>query len=331
MCVRQDACLGVLLGSIGTDVNTGTQRLTFGIIELFDGLSLPVVAMGLFGVSEVISSVGRVEDAGSRNKVSFRSMIPTRDDIRRSLPAWLRGSLLGSFLGAVPGVGGAIAAFAAYAVERNVTRYPEQFGKGAIEGVVSPEAANNAAGQTSFIPTMSLGIPGSAVMALMVGALMIHGIAPGPRLVSEHPDLFWGLIMSFWVGNLMLLILNIPLIGVWVRLLTIPYQVMYPAILMFVCVGAFALNNSAATVYFVLLFGLLGYGMRSLDLPAAPLLLGLVLGPMLEENLRRALVISQGDFTTFVQRPLSAAFLIATVFVLAWVIWGAARERELAA
>lgn len=225
-------------------------------------------------------------------------------------------SSIGSFFGTLPGTGPSIAAFMAYAIERRVAKQPERFGKGAIEGIMAPEAANNAADQTSFIPTLALGIPGSATMALMLGALMIHGIAPGPQLMTEQPSLFWGLVMSFWIGNVLLVILNVPLIGLWVRLLMVPYTLLFPAVLMFICIGTFSVNNSYFDVLLVVLFGAIGYGMRVLGFPAAPLLLGFVLGPMMEEHFRRAMLLSRGDFTTFIDRPISATVLGLTVFVL---------------
>ena len=321
--------LGVLLGLVGTDVNTGVLRFTFGIPELADGISLVAVAMGMFGVAEVIASV-RGAHAGKidRRSITFGSMIPTRDDMRRFWGPMLRGAGIGSFFGALPGTGGTISAFMAYAVEKKVARQPERFGNGAIEGITAPESANNAADQTAFIPTLTLGIPGNVVMALMIGALMIHGIAPGPQLMVEKPDLFWGLIMSFWIGNVLLLILNIPLIGIWIRVLAVPYHLLYPAILMFVCLGVFSVNNSAFDVLLVLVFGAFGYLMRVLDFQPAPLLLGLVLGPMMEENLRRALLLSRGDFMVFVQRPISATLMAATVALLLWALWSTARKAR---
>ncbi len=321
--------LGVLLGLVGTDVNTGVLRFTFGIPELADGISLVAVAMGMFGVAEVIASV-RGAHAGKidRRSITFGSMIPTRDDMRRFWGPMLRGAGIGSFFGALPGTGGTISAFMAYAVEKKVARQPERFGNGAIEGITAPESANNAADQTAFIPTLTLGIPGNVVMALMIGALMIHGIAPGPQLMVEKPDLFWGLIMSFWIGNVLLLILNIPLIGIWIRVLAVPYHLLYPAILMFVCLGVFSVNNSAFDVLLVLVFGAFGYLMRVLDFQPAPLLLGLVLGPLMEEHLRRALLLARGDAMVFLQRPISATLMAATVALLLWALWSTARKAR---
>lgn len=321
--------LGMLLGMVGTDVNSGLARFTFNSPELYDGIALIAIAMGLFGISEVIASVRQQERGGlPSSHVSLRSMIPTRDDVRRFWKPMLRGSAIGSFFGSLPGTGGTLASFMAYAVEKKVAKQPERFGKGAIEGVVSPESANNAADQTAFIPTMTLGIPGSVVMALILGALMIHGIAPGPNLINENPEMFWGLIMSFWVGNLMLLLLNIPLIGIWVRVLTIPYKILFPAILMFVCMGVYAVKNSVFDVQMVLLFGIVGYLVRLLGFSPAPLVLGFVLGPMMEENLRRALLLSRGDFLVFLERPISATMMVIIALLLIWTMWSSIRSRR---
>jgi TctA family transporter len=320
---------GVILGLVGADIETGQSRFTFDILQLYEGISLVAVAMGLFGVSEVIASIREVRAAHVPQKsVSFKSMIPTRDDIRRSWMPMLRGSIVGSFFGALPGTGGLIASFMAYAIEKRMARDPSRFGKGAIEGIVAPETANNAADQTAFIPTLTLGIPGNVVMALMIGALMIHGLTPGPQLMTENPDLFWGLVMSFWVGNLMLLVLNIPLIGIWVRVLAIPYYILYPTILMFVCIGVYSINNSAFDVGVVMLFGIVGYLMRLLGLQPAPLLLGFVLGPLIEENLRRALLISRGDFLVFVERPISAGFIVVTLALMGLATWKSIPPRK---
>jgi TctA family transporter len=321
--------LGLLLGLVGTDVNSGVARFTFGQAELYDGISLVAIAMGLFGVAEVIASIdrarrGRVE----RGAITLRSMIPKRDDVRRSWFPMLRGTGVGAFFGALPGAGATIASFMAYALEKRVARDPSRFGKGAIEGVTAPESANNAACQTAFIPTLTLGIPGDAVMALMLGALMIHGIAPGPQLMSEHPQLFWGLIASFWIGNILLVILNLPLIGLWVKLLAIPYGVLYPSILLFVCLGVYSVNNSVFDVGLVVLFGAIGYVMMLLKFEPAPLILGFILGPLMEEHLRRALLLSRGDLMVFVQRPISATLMAATFLLLAWAAWAMVRVRR---
>jgi putative tricarboxylic transport membrane protein len=320
--------VGLLFGIVGTDVNTGMQRFTFGIPDLFDGLNLVAVAMGLFGVSEVIANIGKVRAlSGDTGKITLRSLIPTRDDVRRSWFPMIRGSGVGAFFGILPGTGSSIAAFMSYAVEKRVAKDPSRFGKGAIEGIMAPESANNSAAQSAFIPTLTLGIPGDAVMALMLGALMIHGIAPGPRVVVEHPELFWGLIASFWIGNVLLVILNLPLVGIWVKMLQIPYRVLYPSILLFICIGVYSINNNAFDVLLVVVFGFLGYGMMIMGFEPAPLLLGYILGPLMEEHLRRALLLSRGDMTVFVTRPISAGFLAATFLLIAFVAWGTIRRR----
>jgi TctA family transporter len=309
--------VGVALGIVGTDINTGTSRLTFGILELSDGLNLVAVAMGLFGVAEILSSVGQgrtvVVDPTS---ITMRSLIPTRQDIRESIMPTLRGTAVGSAIGALPGSGAIVATFMSYALEKRVSDTPEKFGRGAIEGIAAPEAANNAAVQAAFIPTLSLGIPGDALMAVMLGAMMIHGIVPGPQFITEHAATFWGLVASFWIGNVLLLILNIPLIGVWVRLLSIPYHLLYPAMLFFICIGVYAINNNVVDIYTVIAFGAIGYFMNEFQYPAAPLLLGFILGPMMEEHLKRALLISQGDFMVFLDRPISLTFLVVTALLL---------------
>ena len=320
--------LGILLGVIGTDVYTGSPRFTFGQLELMDGLGLVGLAMGLFGVAEVIASVRAGEAGLTQNKVTLRSMVPTRDDVRRSWMPMIRGTAVGSFFGVLPGTGGTIASFVSYIIEKKTAKDPSRFGKGAIEGVVGPETANNAADQTAFIPTLTLGIPGSASMALILGVLMIHGIAPGPRLIDDHPELFWGLVMSFWIGNILLVILNIPMIGVWVRLLTIPYHILYPALLMFVCIGVFSVNNSAFDVIAVAALGALGYAMRIFGFPAAPLLLGFVLGPMMEEHFRRAMLLSHGSFEIFIASPLSASFMAITAILLVLGMWSTYRDMR---
>lgn len=318
--------LGILLGLVGTDIYTGADRFRFGIQELYDGISLVALAMGLFGLGEVIASVRSVGGTIASKKITFRSMIPTRDDVQRSWRPVLRGTAIGSFLGTLPGTGALIAAFMSYSLEKRLADDPSRFGKGAIEGIVSSESANNAADQTAFIPTLTLGIPGSATMAIMLGVLLIHGIAPGPSLVTERPEMFWGLVMSFWIGNVILVFLNIPLIGLWIRLLTVPYKILYPAILMFICIGVYGVNNNSFEVWLVIVFGAMGYAMRILDLSPAPLVLGFVLGPMLEENFRRAMLMSRGSFALFVERPISATLLVISCLILGWGIWSAYRQ-----
>lgn len=312
---------GLLLGVVGMDTTSGSVRYMFGLPELMDGISIVALAMGLFGVAEVITSI-RTVNMGQvdRNSTSFSSMIPTSDDIRRSWFPMLRGSSIGAFFGTLPGTGPTVASFMAYAIEKRMAREPQRFGKGAIEGVMSPESADNSAEMTSFIPTLSLGIPGSATMALMLGVLMIHGIAPGPALVTNKPELFWGLVMSFWIGNLILLILNIPMIGLWVRLLRTPYHLLFPAVLVFICIGTFAVRNSVFDLWMVVAFGVIGYTMRLLEFPAAPLLLGFVLGPLMEDSFRRAMILSRGDFSYFIESPIAAVVLAATAGLLIWSI-----------
>jgi TctA family transporter len=312
--------LGLLLGAVGTDINTGVQRFTLGIGSLYEGVPLVAVAMGIFGISEVIRRVNQARPKRTtEDAVTLRSMLPARDDVRRSVMPVARGTGLGAFFGTLPGTGVTIAAFMSYAVEKRISRTPERFGTGAIEGVVGPEAANNSAAQTAFIPTLTLGVPGDATMALLLGTLMIHGLPPGPMLVANHGDLFWGLVASFWIGNVLLLILNIPLVGIWVRMLRIPYSVLYPAILLFVSIGVYTVNNNTFDIMIVVLFGGIGYFMLWLGFEPAPLLVGFFLGPLIEENFRRSLVISKGDPMIFLERPISLALLIATVCLVAWV------------
>lgn len=302
--------LGLTLGLVGTDVYTGQLRLTFGILELIDGVSLVALAMGLFGVAEILASVGgKHQVVVDRKSVRVRSMIPTREDIRRSVFPTIRGSLMGCWVGALPGAGPTIATFMTYAVEKRVAKDPSRFGRGAVEGIAAPEAANNAAVQAAFIPTLTLGIPGDAIMAILLGSMMIHGIAPGPLFITENADMFWGLVASFWIGNIMLLILNIPLIGIWVRLLAIPYRILYLAMLFFICIGVYSVQSSAFDVIATIVFGVVGYFMIVLQYPAAALLLGFILGPLIEEHFRRAMLLSHGEFATFVDGPISSTFL----------------------
>jgi putative tricarboxylic transport membrane protein len=320
--------VGVALGLVGIDVNTGQFRFTYGNHNVYDGLGLVAVAMGLFGVGEIIYSIGRNENKPPSTKVSFREMIPSRREARAAVMPTARGSLVGFVMGALPGAGPSIAAFMSYALEKKVAKDPSRFGKGAIEGIAAPEAANNAAVQSAFIPTLSLGIPGDVVMAVLLGALLIHGITPGPAFISGQPEIFWGLIASFWIGNVLLLILNIPLIGIWVRILTIPYKILYPSILFFVCIGMFSVRNNIFDVYIVAAFGIVGYLMRVFNYPAAPLLLGFILGPLMEEHLRRTLRLSQGDFSVFIERPISLSILMVTVGIIVVAIITSIRARR---
>ena len=301
--------LGLLVGIVGTDVNSGAIRFTFGFTELSDRVELTALALGLFGVAEFLRNVNRLKTVGSSVNVRMRDMRPSGAELKQSLPAMLRGTLVGTLFGALPGTGPTITTFLAYAFERRVSKTPERFGHGAIEGVASPEAASHSKTQVDFIPTMSLGIPGDAVMALLLGALLIHGIQPGPQLISEHADIFWGLIASFWIGNVLLVLLNVPLIGIWVKLLQVPYRFLYPAALFFIAIGIYSANNSLFAVGEVLFFGLAGAVLVALDFPVAPVLLGYVLGPMVEENFRRALLLSGGDLRVFIERPISAVFI----------------------
>jgi TctA family transporter len=319
--------VGVALGLVGTDVQTGQQRFTFGIPELSDGVGFVSIAMGMFGIAEIILNLERPE---SRNVLSGKvgSLWLTREEFKRSVPSVIRGTLLGSALGILPGGGAALSSFGSYMMERKVSKGRHEFGTGAIEGVAGPESANNAASQTSFIPLLTLGIPANAVMALMVGALIIQGIQPGPRMVEAQPDLFWGLIASMWVGNLMLLVINLPMIGMWVKLLQVPYKFMYPAILTFCGIGVYSLNNNVFDIYQMLFFGIFGYLCSKLRMEPAPLLIGFVLGPMMEEHLRRAMLLSRGDWGVFFERPISATLLGIGFIALATMLLPNIRKKK---
>jgi TctA family transporter len=311
--------LGLLLGLIGTDVTSGTQRYTFGIFELADGIGFVTVAMGMFGLGEIIRNLENEED---RSVVisKITSLWPTKEDWRRMMPSILRGTAIGSVLGILPGSGSILGSFAAYSIEKKVSKNGSQFGKGMIEGVAAPESANNAGAQTSFIPMLTLGIPSNPVSALMVGAMIIHGIQPGPSVISEQPALFWGIVVSMWIGNLMLIILNLPLIGMWVRMIMIPYQFLYPGILVFCAIGVFSLKNAEFDIYLMGLFGVLGYIFAKLGCEAAPMLLAFILGPLMEEYLRRAMLLSRGNPWVFLQRPISATLLVIAVLALCSVL-----------
>jgi TctA family transporter len=322
--------LGVLFGLVGTDVSTGDYRMTGGFDVLFDGIGFVPLSMGLFGLAEIMTNL---EDSGRARPAAMRvrELMPSRADFLRCLPAMIRGTVVGTAFGILPGGGPTIAAFSAYSLEKKVSRNPERFGKGAIEGVAAPETANNAAAQACFIPMLSLGVPPNALMALMIGAMMVHGITPGPEIITKQPVLFWGLIASMWIGNAMLVVMNLPLIGLWVKLLQMPYGYLFPSILVFCCIGTYTLNSSPAEVLIMTAFGVVGYVFRKLDCEPAPLLLGLVLGPMLEENFRRAMVLSGGDWSIFVTRPLSLGFLLAAAGLLVAVaLPGIRRSREAA-
>ncbi|MEO3689829.1 tripartite tricarboxylate transporter permease [Roseateles paludis] len=320
--------LGLLLGQINTDVISGTPRFSFDIPELTDGIGFVVIAMGVFGFGEIIANLGQPAEHREVFTKDVKGLWPTKQDFHEAWPAVLRGTALGSVLGVLPGGGALLASFAAYTVEKKVAKDPSRFGKGAIQGVAGPESANNAGAQTSFIPMLTLGIPPNAVMALMVGAMTIKGIQPGPQVMSSNPELFWGLIASMWVGNLMLVVLNLPLIGIWIKLLTVPYRFLFPAIVVFCCIGTYTLNNNNFDVYLTAAFAVVGFVFYKLSCEAAPLLLGFILGPMMEENLRRALLLARGDWTTFVTRPLSAGLLFAAAAMVLVVMLPSIRNRR---
>jgi putative tricarboxylic transport membrane protein len=302
---------GLVCGAVGTDVISGTMRYTFGKTELADGVELGALCMGLFGIADFLVHVNRMKVKPISAKMSMKDMRPTRAELRQAFWPMIRGTAVGTLFGAMPGTGPTITTFIAYAIERKIAKDPTRFGKGAIEGVASPEASSHSKTQVDFIPTMSLGIPGDAVMALLLGALIIKGIQPGPQLITEHPDIFWGLVASFWIGNLLLVVLNVPLIGMWVRLLRVPYKYLYPAALFFICIGVYTTKNSLFDVGEVAIFGILGAVFLSLGFPVSPIVLGFVLGPMLEENFRRAMLLSHGELRVFVDSPISAGFLLA--------------------
>jgi TctA family transporter len=319
--------LGLLLGLVGTDITSGRMRFTFGIYELADGIGFVGVAMGLFGIAEIVSTLDR---KGSHDLFTSKvgRLMPSKEDFRRMWKPILRGTAFGSALGILPGGGALLASFGAYALEKKASKYGHEFGKGAIEGVAAPESANNAAAQTSFIPMLTLGIPSNVVMALMIGALMIQGIAPGPKVMIEKPDLFWGLIASMWIGNALLLVLNLPLIGIWIRMLTVPYRLLYPSILLFMAIGTYSMSNSPFDVLLMAIFGILGIVFIKLECEPAPLILGFVLGPMMEENLRRALLLSRGDPTVLFTKPISAGFLLAAMILLGIVLAPTVRKKR---
>ena len=313
---------GLLLGMVGTDINSGQFRFTFGIPALTDGINLVALAMGLFGVAEILNNLneGKVPQAG-KEKITFKQMMPTRDDWKAFRYSCMRGSVIGSFIGMLPGTGPTIATFMAYAGEKKLSSTPEKFGQGAVEGIAAPEAANNASVQAAFIPTLTLGVPGDGIMAVMLGGLLVHGITPGPQLVTTDAALFWGVVASFWIGNVLLLILNLPMIGLWVKLLSIPYRFLFPAVLFLICIGVYSVNNNAVDVLLTLGFGVMGFFLNRHGFPSAPLLLGFVLGPLIEENFRRALVLSDSNLATFVQRPISLVFLLLTAILLVYSFW----------
>ena len=319
--------LGLLFGMIGTDVNSGVARFTLGIPELSDGMGFITLAMGIFGYCEIIINLEKGE---AREVFTTRigSLMPSWDDMKYSLPAIARGTVVGSVLGILPGGGALLSSFAAYAIEKNITKDREKFGEGNIRGVAAPEAANNAGAQTSFIPMLTLGIPSNVIMAMMVGAMMIQGIAPGPQVMTERPQLFWGLIASMWVGNVLLVVLNMPLIGMWVSLLKVPYRILYPCILLFCVIGVYSINNNAFDAILTALFGLFGYILVKTESEPAPMLLGYILGPLMEENLRRAMLLARGDFFVFFQRPISATLLVVAILLLLFVLLPSIRKKR---
>jgi TctA family transporter len=319
--------LGLLLGMVGTDVNSGVIRYGFGISALQDGIDFATVAMGVFGFAEMMINLEQKENRlNITDKVG--PLYPNKQEFKDAYPAVLRATSLGSVLGILPGSGAVLSSFASYTLEKKLSKHPERFGKGHPAGVAGPESANNAAAQTSFIPLLTLGIPSNAVMALMVGAMTIHHIQPGPQVITSHPDLFWGLIASMWIGNLMLVVLNLPLVGIWIKLLKVPYRLLFPAVLVFCTVGVYTLNDSTVDIFLTALFGLLGYIWAKLKCEGAPLLLGLVLGPLMEENLRRALLLSRGDFSTFILRPLSATLLAVTALLIFMIALPSIRKKR---
>ncbi len=324
--------LGMLIGLVGIDVTSGVPRFTFGFTNLLDGISVGVIAMGLFGISEIMLNAGLTTSPTVKpSSITWRSLLPSREELARSWPAILRGTGIGAGLGLLPGAGPVLASIMGYAVEKQVGREPARFGQGAIEGVVAPEAAANAACQTGFVPTLTLGIPADPIMAVMLAALTVKGIAVGPEFITTHPDLFWGLLVSFIIGNVLLVIWHVPFIGLWVRVLSIPFQLLFPAVLVFMCIGVYSIRQSSFDVMMMLAFGGVGYVMRLLKFSPAPLLIGLVLGPAMEQHLRRSLIVSRGDPMIFISRPISAAILAAAAAVLLWTLYKGLAARSPAA
>src|SRR5687767_8894084 len=320
--------LGLLLGQINTDVISGVPRYSFDIPELTDGIGFVAIAMGVFGFGEIIANLGRPAEHREVFTKDVKGLWPTKADFTAAWPSVLRGTALGSVLGVLPGGGALLSSFATYTMEKKIAGASGRFGKGDIRGVAGPESANNAGAQTSFIPMLTLGIPPNPVMALMVGAMTIKGIQPGPQVMTSNPQLFWGLIASMWLGNLMLVVLNLPLIGLWIKLLTVPYRFLFPAITLFCCIGVYTLNNNNWDVYMTAIFAMIGYVFYKLGCEGAPLLLGFILGPMMEENLRRALLLSRGDWSTFIVRPLSAGLLIAAALMIVIVMLPSVKKKR---
>jgi putative tricarboxylic transport membrane protein len=319
---------GLLLSMMGSDLETGAGRMTFDIAELSDGIGFSNVAMGVFGFAEIIRNLEMSQESRDIVKGKIKGLMPTRQDLIDASGAIARGTILGSLLGILPGGGAVVSSFAAYTFEKRISKHPERFGRGEIRGVAAPEAANNAAAQTSFIPLLTLGIPPNAVMALMVGAMTIHGIVPGPQVMTKQPDLFWGMIASMWLGNLMLIVINLPLVGVWVSLLRVPYRLLYPSIIVFCCIGIYSINNSPTDVVISAIFGLVGYWLTKHDFEPAPLVLAFVLGPLMEENLRRAMLIARGDATVFITRPISGVLIAIAAGLLVIAALPMIRKRR---
>ena len=322
--------LGILLGLIGIDINSGAQRFTFGSVELLDGIEFVPLAIGIFGLADILSNLMRGSEAGKDVLTSrITRLWPTREEFSRAWPAALRGTGIGSVLGILPGGGALLSSFASYTLEKKISKTPERFGKGAVEGVAGPEAANNAGAQTSFIPMLTLGIPSNAIMAIMIGALMIQGIAPGPQVMTQRPELVWGLIASMWIGNIMLVVINLPLVGLWVSLLRIPYSILFPAIVVICCIGAYSVSNSSFDILLAAVLAFLGFLFIRYECPPAPLALGFILGPMMEENFRRAMLLSRGSLETFVTHPVSLVLLIlAAVLAVSMALPSVGRRRE---
>lgn len=320
--------LGLVLSTVGMDVNSGVVRFTFGLSDIADGVQVGILAMGMFGVAEIIYNLRKPPEQQSivsgADRLSFR---PEKDDVRRAWPAILRGTAVGSVTGPLPGVGAVLAAFSSYALEKKLSKKPEEFGKGAIEGVAGPESANNACAQTSFIPLLTMGLPGSPLMSLMIAAMLVHGVQPGPQIITDHSAMFWGVIASMWIGNLILLLLNLPLIGIWVRVLQIPVSMLYPAILIFVCIGAYSLRNNVWDIFMVAVFALVGYYFKKWRCEPAPLLMGFVLGSLMEEYLRRTLSISQGNWMVFLDRPISAGILAVSALLMFLILFPSVKNK----
>src|SRR5437870_6607489 len=320
--------LGLLLSMVGSDLETGAGRMTFDLPELADGIGFANVAMGVFGFAEIVRNLELPAESRDIVKAKITGLMPTRQDLIDSAGAIARGTVLGSLVGILPGGGAVIASFAAYTFEKKIAKDPSRFGRGAIQGVAAPESANNAAAQTSFIPLLTLGIPPNAVMALMVGAMTIHGIVPGPQVMTKQPERFWGMIASMWIGNLMLIVINLPLVGIWVSLLRVPYRLLYPSIIVFCCIGIYSINNSPTDVSISAILGVVGYWLIKHDFEAAPMLLGFVLGPLMEENLRRAMLIARGDATVFFTRPISGGLLAVAILLLILAVLPMIRKRR---